>query len=83
MSARVIETAIPRTVSIRDMHPGQIGTFRYGIRTILALRTYDGIVDLNCPGSTWDSSRLSHQIELLPEGSRVEIVAQDFGPEEH
>lgn len=82
MSARVIETAIPRTVSIREMHPGQIGTFRYVGKIVLALRIFDGVVDLNHPSRTWDFDA-SHQIELLPEGSRIEIVAQDFGPQEH
>lgn len=75
MSAKVIEVIQPRTVIVKDMKYGQIGTFAYGREKVLVLRTFEGIVDLNRPRRTWEVS-VSHQIDLLPEGTRVELTAE-------
>jgi hypothetical protein len=75
MSAKIIDVIQPRTVAVRDMKYGQIGTFIYGREKVLVLRTFMGIVDLNHPRYTWEVSA-SHQIDLLPEGTRIELTAE-------
>jgi hypothetical protein len=75
MSAAIIDGPRPNIVTIYEMRIGQIGTFKYGNETILALRTYDGMVDLNRPGRTWDDT-VTFNIELFPDGTRVELVSE-------
>ncbi len=78
MSALVIQIPEVRNfVSARDMKPGQIGRFQYGLDNVIALRTFDNIVDLNHPSQTWRLD-CSHQIELLPEGSLIHLRAEIF-----
>jgi hypothetical protein len=77
MSAIVTSTASPKYISAEKMLPGQIGTFFYAGEKVLALRTYGELVDLNRPIRTWVLTA-SFEIELLPEGSTIELTVESF-----
>ena len=78
MSAKIIGNVARRIVSPSNMRPGEIGTFWYGESQVIALRTFENLVNLNRPTQTWDLSA-SYDVELLPEGTRVEVVAESIG----
>jgi hypothetical protein len=75
MSAIVTSTASPKYISAEKMIPGQVGTFFYLGEKVIALRTYGELVDLNRPLRTWLLTA-SFEIELLPEGSTVELTVE-------
>lgn len=80
MSATISSVAPAKFTSAAKMQPGQVGTFFYGGEKILALRTYSELVDLNRPIRTWNVNA-SFDIELLPEGSIIELKVETFKEE--
>lgn len=76
MSAKIIDEPVRSVITIKSMKIGQIGTFKYGNETVIGLRTYVGVVDLNRPSLTWPDRDSDMEITLLPSGTIVEVKAE-------
>jgi hypothetical protein len=77
MSARIVKEPARPEMPMKAMYIGQIGTFTYGGKTVIALRTYEGLVDLNNPNSTWPLNINGDlRVTVLPTGTIIEVEAQ-------
>ena len=76
MKAEIVTgTTTPVTKKIRKMEPGDIGTFTYGGRQVLALRIYDGVVNLHKPTETWDCDA-TWDVVPLPKGTQITLTVE-------
>jgi hypothetical protein len=75
MSAIIVKEP-SKDISMKAMYVGQIGTFTYGSETVIALRTYDGLVNLNNPNHTWPLNVNGDlRVVVLPPGTIIQVEA--------
>lgn len=82
MSAKLLSPS-PNSIKLPyDMAPGEIGYIEDEAayyNHLLVMRTYNSLVSLDRPGTTWDigpSNKPNFRVRLLPKGTEVLLTAE-------